>query len=254
MIEAGLLLSRLNSEGIAVFERFILSHGGASDPLPFPTELLSGAAYSKPVSPTVVISDRRFASRLELAKYLYSAFETAHFRAERGDSGLWTWLACAFYMNFLRDSKDRKPGAVARWVYKASDFQRYYRHLVAGPFFAYQAHRENPERALAILCQPPGKPGDIVEQLASRQEYVTNPAVMAAATRALVDPGKPAKPKRGAGGKSAGSARRFVTVIEQFRQTWDVTTLSPDDLRTLLPAEFGGLSGAAHSSAEMRNE
>src|SRR5262249_16830000 len=110
-------------------------------------------------------------------------------------------------------------------------------HLLAGPYRIYRAHRDNPQRALVLLCGPLDRPGDIVEQFASRQELVTNPTVIESATRLYVDPATN-RPRRGAGGKSAGSARRLADVLEQFDVTWDLYTLTPDGLLTLLPHEF----------------
>ena len=72
----------------------------------------------------------------------------------------------------------RKPGALARHIPEPGNFQRYYRHLLAGPYRIYRAHRDDPQRALALLCQPLDSPGDVVEQLASRQELVTNRGIM----------------------------------------------------------------------------
>jgi hypothetical protein len=45
----------------------------------------------------------------------------------------------------------------------------------------------NPHRALGLLCRPLDSPGDVVEQLASRQELVTNRGIIELATRLYVD-------------------------------------------------------------------
>ncbi len=234
-----LQLARLNEDGILAFEHYIQACNNGQS-VAFPVEILSGQAFCTPVSPKAIIETRKFETRFELARYLTETFDAAGLRAQRSDSGLWTWLACAYFMKISRAGGGSTPGAVPRWVFRNTDFRRYYRHLVAGPFFIYQAHRDQPARAMALLCQPPGKPGDVVEQLASRQEIVTNKAIMAVATAALVEAGPPAKLRRGAGGKGRGSARRFVDVIAQFEMTWDLSMMSPEQLGEIMPTEFSG--------------
>ena len=80
-------------------------------------------------------------------------------------------------------------------------------------------------------------PGDVVEQLASRQEVVTNPGILELATKLYVDSATQ-RIKRGAGGKSGGSARRLYDVIEQFDLTWDLYASSGDELAAVMPKEF----------------
>jgi hypothetical protein len=56
----------------------------------------------------------------------------------------------------------------------------------------------NPERAIAMLCNPLWKPGEIAEQLASRKELVTNHGVAEMATKLYYD-AEAETFKRGAG-------------------------------------------------------
>jgi hypothetical protein len=67
------------------------------------------------------------------------------------------------------------------------NYQKFYRHLLVGPFLIVRAHRDAPDRAIAMLCNPLWKPGEIAEQLASRKELVTNRAVAEVATRLYYD-------------------------------------------------------------------
>ena len=90
---------------------------------------------------------------------------------------------------------------------------------------------------MALLANPPHQPGDIAEQLASRQELVTNPSVMEVATRLYINP-ETGRPKRGAAGRGPGSARRLAAVLNQLDLTWDLYGLDPDKLLDLLPEEF----------------
>jgi hypothetical protein len=99
--------------------------------------------------------------------------------------------------------------------------------------------KDNPEAAAIVLCQNPQSPGDWVEQLASRQERITNPAIIAAANRLYFDPNT-RKPKRGAAPnwRKPGTLRRFGDVLDQLDLTYDLYSMSSSDLVSLLPGEF----------------
>jgi hypothetical protein len=202
-------------------------------------EILTDPLTSEELGCQVHIEEQTFASRFEAAGYLDEKFAASGLKGVERDRGLWAWLSL-FYFDQLCPADGhgrRKPGELARWVPEVTNYQRYYRHLLAGPYRIYRAHRDDPERALALLCNPLDRPGDIVEQLASRQEIVTNRAVIQSATRLYIDPST-RKPRRGAGGKGGGSARRLADVLNQFDVTWDLYAMNPDGLIQLLPAEF----------------
>jgi hypothetical protein len=230
-------LHRFNAEGIRAFQRFLDSCTG-STPLPWPESILSDRQYSESIGQVIAVQSRPFNSRFELAEYLHQRFEAAGFVPERTDGGLWAWIGCFFFREICPKARGvLKPGEAARWIPQSSDWRRYYRHLVAGPYGIYHAHRDSPQRALAVLCQRPGQPGEVVEQLVSRQEVVTNKAIMRVATDWFVDPAS-GQQRRGAGRKGAGGARRFITVLRQFDVTWDLSSMAPEDLRARLPNEF----------------
>lgn len=231
-------LRRFNAAGLTAFSAF-LDSCTTDTPLPWPETALTDPAYSEPVEAVVTLDSRAFATRFELVEYLDQCFEAAEFRPLRTDRTLWAWIACFFFREICPASRGGawQPGALPRWVPQSADWRRYYRHLVAGPYFIYRAHRDEPRRALALLCQRPGRPGDLVEQLASRQQIVTNPAIMRVATDYFVDPAT-GQQRRTANSKGAGGARRFVDVLNQFDVTWDLSLVSADGLCAMLPSEF----------------
>ena len=228
-------LRSLTAAGIDVFERFLVDKASGMETA-FPAQLLDDDALAPLVSGSVTLEPKNFKSRFELAEYLHTRFEAGGFIPNLRDTGLWTWIAALFFYDIL--PRNNKVGALSRWVLREADYRRYYRHLVAGPYGIYRAHRDNPRRALAVLCQKPGTPGDIVEQIASRQEIVASPSVMQVATWAMLAPGPDPKPRSGAGGKGKNSALRFVEVLRQFELTWDFASMPPEQLMELFPREF----------------
>lgn len=231
-------LRRFNASGLSAFSAF-LDSCNTDTPLPWPESALTDPEHSHPVEPTIQLLRRPFASRFELAEYLVARFEAAGFRPSTRDGELWAWIACCYFNEICPTNKAGKfePGSLPRWIPRSADFRRYYRHLVAGPYLIYTAHRDNPRRALALLCQKPGRPGDIVEQLASRQQIVTNPAIMQIATDWFVDPAT-GKQRSGANSKGRGGPRRLISLMDQFDLTWDLSMVSPEELASLLPDEF----------------
>ena len=213
-----------------------LKTGGSLLP---PTGLLASLDSTESLGTDVEVEARTFASRFEAAEYLHARFTAADLTDVERDRGLWAWLSLFYFDAVCPAGRggERKPGATARHIPEPGNFQRYYRHLLAGPYRIYRAHREDPARALVVLCQPLDTPGDVVEQLASRQELITNPGIMGLATRLYVD-NATQHIKRGAGGKSGGSARRLSDVIEQFDLTWDLYAATVDELVSVMPHEF----------------
>ena len=233
-------LRRLNAAGIRLFQAFIDSCN-SDQVLPWPELTLTDDAYSEPAAAGVSIERRPFATRFELAEYLHTRLDESGFKPNRSDNGLWAWLACFYFNEICPRSKagQLQPGSAPRWIPRSSDWRRYYRHLVAGPYFIYHAHAVAPRRAFALLCQKPGRPGDLVEQLASRQQIVTNPTIMQIATDWFVEPST-GQQRKTANSKGAGGPRRFIDVLGQFDVTWDLSMMSPPDLRARLPTEFSG--------------
>jgi hypothetical protein len=135
-------------------------------------------------------------------------------------------------------------GADWRHIPQFGNYRAFYRHLLAGPFTLYRAHARAIANARALLVQPLHKPGEFVEQLASRPELATSPAIVGAATLLYLDPKKGAL-KRGAGGSGAGSPRRFAAVVAQFDVTYDLFTLTPEQLAAILPPEFDKFKNAS---------
>jgi hypothetical protein len=229
---------RLNESGIAIFAGWLetLKQGGS---VQAPASLLTNPETTEALAVAVEVEQRTFANRFEAAEYLFTRFTAAGLTDVDNDRGLWAWLSLFYFDAVCPAGKggSRKPGAQPRHIPEPGNFQRYYRHLLGGPYRIYRAHRDDPKRAMALLCQSLDTPGDVVEQLASRQEVVTNPGVLALATKLYVDKAtQRIKPR--AGGKSSGSARRLIDVLDQFDLTWDLYASTGDELAAVMPKEF----------------
>ena len=235
-------LRRLTESGINQFGQY-LEQLRAAPTTPPPSWLLTDEAASEAVS-DLEVAQREFDSRFDVAAYLDDLVKTAGIQAGERDVGLWAWLSLLHFDQVCpsKDNGERKPGERARHIPDVQNFQRYYRHLLLGPFAIYRAHADKPDRARGVLMAQVSAPGDVVEQLASRQELITNQSVMSVVTSLYFDPSLQ-KPKKGSGGKADGSPRRLADIINQYDLTYDLYALTEDGLMGLLPKEFDRFRG-----------
>ncbi len=232
-------IRRLNENGLNALRAAIegIKSGATSVA---PAALLTDIATSEPLGATIEVEQRTFASRFEAAQYLDTRLSGSGLRSLERDTGLWAWLAL-FYFDVLcppRRGGARKPGEISRWIPSESTW-KYYRHLLAGPWRILRAHRDNPARAMILLCGPLDKPGDYVGQIASRLDLVINKAVVGSATLLYLDP-VTTRPRRGAAPNEhrAGTLRRLIDVVDQLDVTWDTHALTDVELTQMLPSEF----------------
>ena len=232
-------LRRFNERGIRRFETLLedVRHGRSVET---PFDFLNSDELSESLLDREEFEVCKFDSRLELAVFVDNLLTGADMDHDMTDVGLWSWLGALFFDTTCPADSDglRKPGKDYRHI-PSKSWRDFYRHLVRGPVRILRLFRDDPEAAAIVLCQKPYAPGDFVEQLASRQERITNPAIIETANRLYFD--RDAKrPKRGASPtwRKPGTLRRFGDVLGQLDLTYDLYSMSADDLVALLPAEF----------------
>lgn len=233
-----LQLRRLNAAGMEqakAWHRSMSTTGDAG----FDT-VLEDARLTEPLDAELEV--RVFADRWDAAIAMDDAVDplVAKGHPVLRDEGLWTWLAFASIDQLAPLVLGvRKPGDVARLVLDSANYKRYYRHLLAGPYYIYDAHRDDPERARGLLTTEVKRPGDLVEQFASRQELIRSPGIVGSITELYLDRDRMTL-RRGHAGDNAspGSARRFAMLLQQLDLTYDIYEMSPGAIIDLLPDEF----------------
>lgn len=233
-----MIIKRFNQFGLERFNDFLDSLTG-DEPLPVPYSILEDPRAVEDLPKAIDVTMQTFDNRLGAAKYLYDLLAQSGIPELERDQGVWAWLSLYFFDQLCPVDKSgkRRPGDRARWIPATSNFRKYYRHLLAGPYRVYKTHRDDPDRALALLSEPLSKPGEIAEQISARQELVTNRAVVELATNLYIDRVNRRR-RPGAAGKGPGSARRLADVLQQFDVTWNLYTMTASDLMTMMPREF----------------
>lgn len=231
-------LRRMTPVGVSKFAEF-LDLVEAEPVRPVPNNLLEDPECSEILGKPTEILKKSFGTRYAVAEYLDEILGKAGVADVERDVGLWAWLTLLFFDELCLKNKSGgwEPRERSAYIPEPQNFQRYYRHLLLGPFLIFRAHRDAPERAMALLCKPLPIIDDIVAQLASRQELVSNPAVVELATHLYFD-SKSRTTKKGAGGKGGGSPRRLADILSQFDVTWDLYSMSIKEFWAVLPKEF----------------
>ena len=232
-------LRRLNERGIDSMGEFLDSLN-SPQPRDVPVGILTDESTSAlPGGDPVEIEVRDFSNRLEAAQNLDDVFQDAGISDVERDIGLWSWLSLFYFDQICPPDATGKRRAYerARYIPDPTNFRKYYRHLLAGPYRIYRAYAASPRKVWPLLCGPLDRPGEIVEQVCAYQEMVTNAGLMAAVTAMYIDP-ETDRPKRGTGGKGPGSPRRLPKVVNQFVLTWDLYSMTAAQILKMLPQEF----------------
>ena len=231
-------LSRLSASGITTFTTY-LANLEAEPSLKPPTFLLDDPDQSEEIRPHVSILQRQFNRRLDAAMYLDQLLSTARVSRPEADLGLWAWLTLFYFDQVCPPRPDgtRKLLELWRHVPAIGNFQKFYRHLLLGPFVVLRAHEGDLGRVSAILANRLHVTDDLMEQVAGYQDLIANPTVLSVQTSLYFDQLNQAL-KDGARSKGPGSPRRLASVLRQFDLTYDLFGMPAGTLLSLLPSEF----------------
>lgn len=227
----------LNAEGLSKFTEYLAALRAAPFKAP-PFELLTDGRYSDPFDPPAAIEQRSFNSAYEIGAYMIEVFKSCEDRLISRNHGLWSWIALFYFEQLCKpdESGNRNPLEDAVYVLEERfSFRRYYRHGIRTPWMAVKEHGDHAK--VLLLTSGRGTRTDINEQLGAYQHLFANKTIIASAYAMYFDATQQ-KPRRGAGGKGGGSARRLASVARQLELTYDLQECTPSKFLALLPKEF----------------
>mgnify|MGYP005836849537 CR=1 FL=1 len=230
-----MIVREFNDEGIEAAHSFLDSLK-AGDALPVPEDLLEADDLSVETGVSIRSIPPTFETRFELALWLNRALDSIMVTERVNSTGMWTWLTLRMLdvVAPVRTDGTRTIGERSLYVLEPDNWLRYYRHLLAGPCRVMRAHWDELHVTQAILAGKPHVPGELYEQIASRQEVITSGALVRLTRKLYWDSATKAV-KRGAGGKGAGSARRLASLLLQLDLTWDFAEMDDERMLSLLP-------------------
>lgn len=264
-----MIIRRFKSEGVDAFREAILDHDMIRDK---PTEFLklineisTSPKYSDELKGDIDL--KPFSDRFLFAEYIYNSLTvitSAHPENQiLGDSNFWNWLAAAWLPSLVSaDSRtdlldkigESKDGQ--RWIL-INDKTRFHRHLVSGPFFAYEANIEETDKAKVLFSMFPEnktgnvlKSGELWERLIGKTALSTG-TIVHLATLMFVDP-TTGKLHTNSGDKKQG-AQAFSKYFSQIDLTLDYHGMDVETLMTILPKHLQKWVPGARKSLSLGN-
>jgi len=233
-------LRAFNDLGISRF-RYFLEQLRINGNLSVPFEYLEDTALTTSVDGFAEVdSNVIFSSRLDAGKYFSDVLKEIN-ENEVENIGVWAWLSLFFFDQVCpKNAKGfMNPGQDYRYIPAKGFGKGAHRHLLKIPFIIYKLHGDN---AKVLLVSKITKPGNINEEIVSRQKLITNPSIVSVLNELYYDKNEN-KVKKGIDDKKKiltkkGSLRRFVQIINQLELTYDIYSLTFDGLLDLLPEEF----------------
>ncbi len=228
---------KLNDSGLSEFSQYI-RQGATESP---PVRLLDEPTTSEPLKYSIEPGSAIFPDRYMFGIYLKTLLSEFDPAAISGERGLWSGLALLWFDRLCPKKADgtRTVGREYRYILSA-DYRHYYRHLVRSP---WQLVRDHGEASRFLLTSPRQEAhplsvhGDILEQLAGRQQVLRSRPIIKAASKLYFD-NETKRPRTGVAARRGGTANRFGLVLRQFALTYDAESMTEDAFIELLPSEF----------------
>ncbi|OUJ18771.1 hypothetical protein AMET1_0422 [Methanonatronarchaeum thermophilum] len=195
--------------------------------------------YSKKSKLNIEIDEyKEFESKLDIAIYLSNKFEEAGFKRHKIIPGreLFTWIAYLWLDQLCKPKNgDYKIYSTEKYICRKTS-RKYYRHFIAGPYYIYSLHGK--EKSKLLLDSKPYIHKENFEQLAGRQDIISNPEIISVAHKLYRDTEND-KDKKGVASKDIpGNIRRFGMVLDQLNLTYDIRSMDTEEIIEILPKEF----------------
>jgi hypothetical protein len=207
---------------------------------------------------------RPFNDRLEFGKYLVESLSKSmpqeQLHQVTSDKFFWDWMS-AYWMKELVDADSRddllsKIGEskdAQRWVL-IQDKTRFHRHLVSGPYFAYEANQQNISAAMVLFAKSGRnktgnvlESGELWERIAGKTSLATGQIVLLA-TLMFYDQ-ESGLLRTNSGNKKTG-AQAFSKYFSQIDLNLDYEGMEIEDLFRLLPQHLQHWIPNARKSAK----
>ena len=224
-------LRELNEFGTQCFQRYLDELRKGSDLTMTAEEILGREATTEATEFSDKLNTAPFASRYEMGCYLVDIFSGQQVSALISRDGLWNWIALT-WLDQLKGGKLREDHNYIIGDQYSRAMR--YRHSV---FMSWWLVKKYGETAKYLLSKPANVRGEVTEQLLSVQYYISCAGFINAGEQLYWDR-EACELKKGAGGKGAGSSRRFMAWIAQIELNYDLFEISTQTLMDLLPAEF----------------
>lgn len=233
-----MFVRQFNANGIEAFREFLTE--ARNDPsLPAPSQLLEDRKLTELVSPQINIEPKKFLLRREAADYFIKLLEPLPPNMVQRNSGLWTWLTLFFFDEVCPpiDGK-RTVRNDYMYIFAANNSRYFYRHLLFISWYAARLARPYDR----LYTEVPLSKGNQLTEHVMKRLYITRiPCIFEVLDRLYWDPERN-KPRSGIVNthiiKPGDIGNRFPIRIQQLEKTYDLVSLTADQLIELLGKEF----------------
>lgn len=225
---------KLTTRGLSEFSRFIQSLKDGQD-LQTPLYLLDNTEYSSALELDLEVTNVSFSSRYEMGEYLVEIFKGENINSYLGDSGFWSWFALLWFDQLCPKTNGRRSPNLEYNYILSSTYNHRPRHAI---YMTWQLVSRYGSDTLFLLGKPMSTRGEMMEQMMARQEIFSMEGVIKLASRLYLDPEKRTFRRGTTTRGKAGCIDRYVSWLNQLKLTYDLFSMSKEDLEELLPNEF----------------
>jgi hypothetical protein len=234
-----LQLRKLNEAGLAEFSSYV---NKLRDGLPVirPHYLLTDERTSCPTKYQIFVRSPKFDTRYDMAVYLVDLLKGLDAKDKQsliGDTGLWSWLALLWFDQFCPKNSAgniTKPSKANNFV-MSSDYRHRPRHAV---YMSWQLVDRYGVDARFMLSKSLDTRGEIIEQIAGRQEIIGQQGVIKLASKLYSDQKTKGFKKGAAARVSQGCIARYINWLTQLKVNYDLFSIDEVELEKMLPKEF----------------
>jgi hypothetical protein len=231
-----MFVRRFNSKATDIFKDRILALGKDEHEEVNFEDLLEDNTYSVLLQQNIEIKASSFTSSFALGKYLNALLNDVENTKLMNDIQLWNWLSC-FYFDLItmnKKSGKREIGEVKRYILDSSSVN-FYKHHIFSSWYFFNLFQD---RSRIILNTPVWSIGKVSRLIANNKYIINYPELIELIYDLYWDFNSSRSKKDYLNEKIPGNITRFTTVINQLMLTYDIFSLSANEILDLLPSEF----------------
>ena len=237
-------LRRFTPDGIQAF-RDLLKQCREQPDVDVPTDLLEHSSFTELINPPIEVMPQQFEVKRNAAEYLGAVLRPLKPEEVEKDAGLWTWLSFFYFGSVCRfEGGKRIVRNDYQYVFEPNNPRHFYRHLL---FIPWNILRLAPDHSRLFLNSKTYVLDAITADTMKRLYVTRLPCIFEVLDRLYWDEERN-RVRRGVVGSTSRAGdltHRLPLRIRQLEMTYDLMSLSADQLIELLGKEF---SFARHNS------
>lgn len=211
--------------------------------------LLFNAVFTEDIEDAPEVDlEKNFASKMEMIDYFSPILTDDILDQHQKDAGFWTWLAIAYFKQFLKSKNSiSKLATDCCWVFDPNVYRFSRRHFVAGTMYLHRDFGHAVSEGLEMFfAGAPYSFGGLLDATTYKEEFARIPAMLQIAVWLYYNPVSANKVKPGAATQGKpGTIRELARMADQFAMTYDIFDAEDaGKLWNLLPSQFDRFKGS----------